>query len=370
MIRRITTALVIAVICLLPRAAAQERDRAAIPDKYKWNLSDLYASDEAWRAAKEKLAPQLATIAAFKGTLASSATRLADALDAVNAISRELQKVFVYASLSSDQDTRVSKYQGMQQEMQQIAANFGEQVSFIEPEILKIDKARLDAWVAQEPRLKTYQHYLDDIQRRRPHTLSDAEERLLAASSVPTSASSSLYNIFFNAHFPYPPVSLSRGKSVKLDSSAFSLYRGVANREDRKQVMDAFFNALGKYKGTFGATLNGQVQTNEFYANARHYEAALDSALDGPNVPPSVYKQLVDGVNQGLPTFHRYLQLRKKILNLPDLAYYDLYAPLVASADLNYTPNVAVEREVTAAISNSFGFGGHNVALALKRYSE
>jgi oligoendopeptidase F len=351
MIRRITAAVVILVASLLlPDAAAQERGRAAIPDKYKWNLADLYTSDDAWRAAKEKLAPQIATIAAFKGTLGTSATRLADALDAANAISKELQKVYLYASLSSDQDTRVSKYQGMQQEMQQIAANFGEQVSFIEPEILKIDKAKLDAWVAQEPRLKTYQHYLDDIQRRRPHTLTDAEERILAASSVATGASASVYNIFSNADFPYPTVTLSDGKSVKLDSSAFSLYRGVPNREDRKKVMDAFFNALGKYKGTFGATLNGQVQSNEFYANARHYEAALDSALDGPNVPPSVYKQLVDGVNQGLPTFHRYLQIRKKMLNLPDLAYYDLYAPLVASADLNYTPEEA-EKHILAAIA-------------------
>ena len=350
MIRRITATVVLLVASLLPHAAAQDRGRAAVPDKYKWNLADLYASDDAWRAAKEKLAPQIGTIAAFKGTLGTSATRLADALDAANAISKDLQRVYLYASLSSDQDTRVSKYQGMQQEMQQIGSNFGEQVSFIEPEILKIDKAKLDAWVAQEPRLKTYQHYLDDIQRRRAHTLSDAEERILAASSVATGASASVYNIFSNADFPYPTVTLSDGKSVKLDSSAFSLYRGVPNREDRKKVMDAFFNTLGTYKGTFGATLNGQVQSDEFYANARHYEAALDSALDGPNVPPSVYKQLVDGVNQGLPTFHRYLQLRKKMLNLPDLAYYDLYAPLVASADLNYTPEEA-EKHILAAIA-------------------
>ncbi len=202
MIRRILATVLVAFACLLPRAAAQERNRTAIPDRYKWNLADLYVSDDAWRAAKDKLAPQIGTIAAFKGTLGSSATRLADALDAANAISKELQKVYLYASLSSDQDTRVSKYQGMQQEMQQMAASFGEQVSFIEPEILKIDKAKLDAWVAQEPRLKTYQHYLDDIQRRRPHTLSDAEERLLAASSVATSTASSVYNIFSNADFP------------------------------------------------------------------------------------------------------------------------------------------------------------------------
>ena len=353
---RTRSALTTAVLALLFAGAAanlahaQDRGRSAIPDRYKWNLADLYASDEAWRAAKDKLPPQIESMAAFKGTLASSPARLADALDAANRVSKELQKIYIYASLISDQDTRVAKYQGMQQEMQQLAAGFGQQVSFIEPEILKIDKATLDKWAAQEPRLKTYQHYLDDIQRRRPHTLSDAEERLLAASSLVAGAPSSTFNIFANADFPYPTVTLSDGKSVKLDSSAFSLYRGVPNRDDRKKVMEAFFNALGQYKGTYGSTLNGQVQANEFFANARHYKTAVESALDGPNIPTSVYTRLVDGVNQGLPTFHRYLQLRKKMMKLPDLYYYDLYAPLVASVDLTYTPEES-EKNVLAALA-------------------
>jgi oligoendopeptidase F len=238
----------------------------------------------------------------------------------------------------------------MLQEMQQLVAEFGEQTAFVEPEILKIDKAMLDGWIASEPRVQTYRHYLDDIQRRRPHTLSDAEERLLAASSVATSAAAGTFTIFSNADFPYPTVTLSDGKSVKLDSSAFNLYRALPNRDDRQKVMEAFFTALGQYKGTFGSTLNGQVQTNEFYAHARHFSTALDAALDGPNLPRSVYSQLVEGVNQGLPTFHRYLQLRKKMLNLPDLSYYDLYAPLVASADLTFTPEES-EQNVLAALA-------------------
>jgi oligoendopeptidase F len=344
----------------------QQRDRGAIADKYKWNVADLYASEDAWRAAKEKVVADIPKMAAFKGTLGSSPARLADALDTANAISKDLQRVYLYASLLADQDTRVSKYQGMQQEMQQIAAGLGEQVSFIEPEILKIDKAKLDAWTAQEARLKTYQHYLNDLQRRRPHTLSDAEEKLIAASSIVTSAPSSVYNIFSNADFPYPTVTLSDGKSVKLDASAFGLYRGVPNREDRKKVMDAFFNALGRYKGTFGTTLNGQVQANEFYANARNYKSALEAALDGPNLPSSVYHSLVKGVNDGLPTFHRYLQLRKKMMGLTDLYYYDLYAPLVASVDLTYTPDES-EKNVLAALAP---LGPDYVATVRRAFNE
>jgi oligoendopeptidase F len=350
MIRTRTLLAVFVLLSLGWVAHAQERDRVRIDDKYKWNLADLYPSDQAWRAAKDRLLPEIAKIAGFTGTLGTSPARLADALDAVNRVSQELQKIFVYAGLISDQDTRVSKYQGMQQEMQQIAAKFGEQTAFVEPEILKIDKATLDKWVAQEPRLRTYKHYLDDIQRRRPHTLSDGEERLLAASSVAAGTGSSVYNIFSNADFPYPTVTLTDGKSVKLDSSAFSLYRGVPSRADRQKVMDTFFNTLGRFRGTFGATLNGQVQANEFYAHARHYKTALEAALDGPNIPASVYTRLVDGVNGGLPTFHRYLQLRRKMMSLPDLHYYDLYAPLVASADLTYTPEEA-QANVLAALA-------------------
>jgi oligoendopeptidase F len=319
-----------------------------------------------WRAAKDKLVLEVPKLAAFKGTLGSSAARLAEALETGNRTAKEFQKVYVYARMMSDQDTRVSKYQGMQQEMQQIAAKFGETISFVEPEILKIDKATLDKWVAQEPRLKTYQHYLDDIQRRRPHTLSDAEERLLAASSLAAGTGSSAYNIFSNADFPYPTVTLSDGKAVKLDSSAFSLYRGVPNREDRKKVMDAFFSAFGKYKGTFGSLLNGQVQANEFYAGARHYKTAQEAALHGPNLPISVYTRLVDGVNQGLPTFHRYLQLRKKMMGLSDLHYYDLYAPLVATADLTYTPEES-EKHVLASLAP---LGADYVAAVRRAFNE
>src|SRR5262249_39934090 len=197
------TSAVLAAACLTlgPIVVAQGRSREQIPDKYKWNLADLYPSDDAWRAARDRLAPQFPKVAAFRGTRGSSAANLADALDAVNAVARDLQRVAVYASLISDQDTRVSRYQGMQQEMQQIAASFGQQIAFLEPEILKIDRATIDTWIAGEPRLKTYQHYLDDIQRRRPHTLSDAEERLLAASTVVAATGSNTYNIFANPDF-------------------------------------------------------------------------------------------------------------------------------------------------------------------------
>src|SRR6187399_1746161 len=133
------------LVCSIAVVEGQERDRARIADRYKWNLADLYPSDEAWRVAKEKVVKDIPTLAAFKGTLAQSAQRLADALDAANRVAKDFQRVGLYTSLMSDQDTRVSKYQGLQQEMQQAGATFGETLAYLEPEILRIDKATLDA---------------------------------------------------------------------------------------------------------------------------------------------------------------------------------------------------------------------------------
>ena len=327
-----------------------EHDRSKIADEYKWDLTAIYPSDQAWRAQKEKLAAESPKLREFQGTLASSASRLADALEAQSRIEKELARLFVYAGLSSDQDTRVSTYQGMEQEMIQLGSTFGAEAAFFEPEILKMDNATIERFLAQEPRLQVYRHYLEDIARRRDHTLSNAEEKILAGAGVMASGPSSVYGIFSDADFPYPSVTLRDGKTVKLDKAAFSLHRASPVREDRQKAMEAFFTALGKYRGTFGSMMNTNVQTSVFYARTRHYDTALESSLDGPNIPTSVYARLVEGVNRNLPTFHRYLKLRKRMMGLSELHYYDLYAPLVASVNTAYPVDVA-ERNILEALA-------------------
>ncbi len=362
--RVLCTALAVATASLA--LVAQQRERSQIPDKYKWDLTQIYPSDQAWRAAKDALVAELPGIAAYKGTLGSSAQKLADALELGARLSKDFSRVYVYASMKSDEDTRVSTYQGMQQEMMQVGATFGAETAFMEPEILKIDRATIDRFVASEPRLKTYRLYLDDILRRAAHTGTEAEERLIANSSVMAGTPGDVFGILSDADFPYPTVTLSDGKSVRLDTSNFSVYRGVPNRDDRQKVMSAFFGALGSFRGTFGATLNGEVQSHEFFTKARHYKTALEAALDGPNIPTSVYMHLIEGVNRSLPTFHRYLALRKKMMGVPELHYYDLYAPLVASVDLTYTPEDA-EQHVLAALAP---LGADYAAAARRAFNE
>ena len=363
--RHLPGALVLfAASTLVPQT--QEHDRSKVSDEYKWDLTAIYPSDQAWRAAKEKFAAGLPKLREFQGTLASSPSRLADALETQSNFDRELSRLFVYAGLHSDEDTRVSMYQGMQQEMIQLGSAFGTETAFIEPEILKMDNATIQKFIAQEPRLKIYRHYLEDIARRRAHTLSKAEEKLLASASVMASGPSSVYGIFADADFPYPSVTLGDGKTVKLDKAAFSLHRASPSREDRQKVMEAFFTALGKYRATFGSMMNSNVQTSVFYARARNYDTSLQASLDQPNIPVSVYSRLVEGVNRNLPAFHRYLKLRKRMMGVPELHYYDLYAPLVASVDTNYPVKVA-EKNILEALSP---LGSEYAAGAQRAFTE
>lgn len=332
-----------ATVCaaLTLTAAAQERDRAKIADRYKWNLADIYPTDAAWRAAKDKLAAELPQLGQYKGRLASSAATLAEALEKQYAFDKELSRLYVYASMLADQDTRDSAHQGMQQEMVQLASAFGAQVSHVEPELLKADKATIERYVSAEPRLKVFRFYLEDVVRRASHTLSDAEEKLLADAGPVLGSPSSAFNILSNADFPYPTVTLSDGKSVKLDQAAFGALRALPNRADREKVMSAFFGALGSFGRTYGTTMDGEVQKVRFIARSRKYGTALEAMLDGANIPTSVYTRLIDGVNKNLPAFHRYLKLRQRMMGLDNLHYYDLYAPLVGSVDLKYTPEEA-----------------------------
>jgi oligoendopeptidase F len=329
---------------------APERDRALVLEKYIWNLADIYPSTSAWRAEKDRVTAEIPKLAVWRGSLTTAASTLADALDTLTGIRKEFSRLYVYASMLSDEDTRDSIHQGMKQEMVQLAATLGAASSYVEPEILRTDRAAIDRFLADEPRLSIYAHELNDILRRAAHTLSDAEEKLLADVGPLAGSPSSVYSIFSNADFPYPVVTLSDGHSVKVNQARYTELRGLPDRADREAVMSAFFTSLGQYRRTLGTTMNGHVQKLQFFVKARHYASALECALDSTNVPTSVYMRLIEGINRNLPSFHRFLKLRARMLGVEQLHYYDLYAPLVSSVDLAYTPEEA-ERVIVEAMA-------------------
>lgn len=342
--------IVLALCALFAPVAAQQRDRAAIPDKYKWDLTPIYPSNAAWRAAKEQLAKELPGIRQLKGTLGRSPAALADALERVTALRKAYFRIATYANLRADEDTRIAEHQGMRQEVTLLGTAYGTEAAFMEPEILQIGGDKLRQFIAAEPRLASYRFYLEELLRRASHTLSEPEEKILASASAVTAGPSTTSGLLLNAEFPYPSVTLSNGRPVKVDQQSFFELRQSKNRADRQTVMSAYFRALGGFSQTLGSTLTNAVRSAQFYANARKYESDLAARLDGPNIPVSVYSRLIEGVNTHLPSFHRYLKLRKRMLGVDELHYYDLYAPLVGSVDLEYTPE-ETQTHIAAAVA-------------------
>ena len=333
-----------------PASFSQQRDRAKLPDQDKWNLADIYPSDDAWQTAKERVMAKVPAIEQFKGTLGTSPQQLLACLDLSSDLTKELNRLYSYASMSSDQDTRDSKYLAMQQEMSQLFSTFAAKAAFIEPEILKMDPATVAKFLDKEKKLGIYRQYLDDILRRKAHTGTEGEEKIIADAGLMSDSPQNIYGIFADADFPYPEVTLSDGKTVKLTKSVFSLYRTLANQEDRKKVFAAFFGRLNDYRRTFGTQLNAEVQKDMFFMRARKYNSCLEAALDGSNVPIQVYQSLIKGVNDNLATFHRYLDLRKRIMGLKELHYYDLYAPLLKNVELRYNIEDA-EKNILASLA-------------------
>jgi oligoendopeptidase F len=317
-----------AVLALLPAMAPAIGAETAAPSAYTWNLGDLYPSPEAWTAAQGKALAEANKLDGYKGTLGKSADDMLKALTAISAVHKDVDRLGAYASLKGDEDVRVSVNEERRQLAQALGSTLAEKTSWLTPEILTVGADKVKSFEAQSPDLKKrFGFMLDNILRAAPHTLGTEAEGVMASASNVLAQPDNIYSQLSNGELPFPSLTLSDGtKIAKLDQSAYTQYRTAPNRQDRKAVFDAFWGTWRKYEGTFGASLNAQILGEEFDAKVRHYPNALSDALFADNMPETVYRQLVTQANAGLPTFHRYLKLRKKLLGIKgDLGYEDMY---------------------------------------------
>ncbi len=313
-----------------------QTDRSEIDEKYKWNLADIYDSEDSWKEAKDELVAKLPEMEKFKGKLTQSADELLAYLELSSKIGKEASKLYSYASMHSDLDTRDMKYSGMKKELQQIFSDFSSKLAFVDPEILSVEWSVIEGFINEKSGLLVYKKYLKDLYLQKEHTLSEPEERILALSGMSSGISSSVYSTFSNAEMPNPEVVLSSGEKVILSNSSYAKYRSSTNRYDRELVFDEFWNNYKNYQATFGELLYGQVKNALFNSKARHYKSSLEAALKPKNIPTSVYHSLVENVNKNLPAFHRYLEIKKRMMGLDTLKYLDLYAPVTKGVDLQY----------------------------------
>ncbi|MHC4557471.1 MAG: oligoendopeptidase F [Planctomycetota bacterium] len=322
---------------------SQTNERSEISAEYKWKLEDLYDSIQAWNKTKQELAAQFDEVTKYKGKLASSASELLACLEFDSRISKEFGRLYCYAHMKSDEDTRDSKSLAMKQQMQQLGTDYSSKAAFIIPEIAEMDKHQIDTFIEQEAGLKIFKMALYDVLRMKAHTLSEKEEKILAEAGLLADGPSSIYSVFSNAELPYPEITLSDGTIAKLTKAGYSRYRAVPNRSDREAVFNAFWGAFDKFKATFGTQLYAEVKKNMFYTRTRGYESSLQRPLDKNNIPTEVYMALIENVTNNLDSFHRYLNLKKRMLDVEALKYSDVYAPVVKGIDLKYTFEEAKE---------------------------
>ena len=235
--------------------SAVARERKDVPAAYKWNLSDLYPSEAAWKKAKEALASRLPELAKHRGHLGQSSRELLAALELMFDLDLQLQRLYVYASSVSNQDVRAADGREMRQVAEELATAFSSACSWVRPELLALPEAKLRELVAAEPKLAPYRVYVEETLRRRKHTLGAAEERVAAEAGELAGAGHEVHSVLSNADLPYPTLQLSTGESVRLDASAFSLHRQSRVKADRDAVFAEYFGALKTYERTLGATL-------------------------------------------------------------------------------------------------------------------
>jgi oligoendopeptidase F len=329
--------IILFTVVFIVTSFAQTKERKEIPENYKWNLTDLYASLSDWKSAKEDVSTKIDKIESFKGMLSKDAETLLDAMNVYFNTLKEFYRVYTYAGLLADQDLSVSANQALRQEASTLGTKFSEASSWISPEILKIDPSTIKDFFAKEPKLNEYKMFIEDIQRIRDHTLSADQEKILASFGLVSGTPSTVYNIFNSAEMPYAKVVLSTGDTVTLSSSAYTKYRSTKVREDRAKIFEAFFNKYGKFENTIGANYAGKVKTDYVYAKDRKYESCLAASVNGPNIPVSVYTNLIEQIHNSLPTLQRFLELKKKMLGVDTLHYYDLYTPLVDKVEMDFT---------------------------------
>ncbi|MFH0930893.1 MAG: M3 family oligoendopeptidase, partial [Candidatus Zixiibacteriota bacterium] len=322
--------------------------RSDIADEYKWKLEDIYPTTEDWEKDFTKIKELIPQISAFKGHLAESGKKLYDCLALNDSISIKMGKLYVYANLKLDEDTRNSASQQMADRVTNLNTQLDEATSFIQPEILTIPDEKIKSFIQSEKGLGIYQFYFENLLRTKAHILSPEEERILALSGDLAQGPLKIFTMIDDADIKYPTIKDEKGEEVQLTKERYSKFLESTERRVRRDASQAYNSTYLKYLNTLGATLTTQLNRDIFFARARKYNSCLEASLDNSNIPVSVYENLIQAVSRNLEPLHRYISLRKKVLKVDTLYTYDLYVPLVPEAKMEIPYDSAMQIIQTA----------------------
>ena len=305
------------------------RNREEIPQEDKWAIEDLYATAQDWERELETLNDDRDTLAAYAGHLGDSAQTLCAYLQRLEQVNVKADRLGNYCMRRADEDTRDAACQAMSGRFVSTVVAFGAACSFDTPEIMALSDETLESFYAACPALERYRRYLTDLRRRKAHTLSAAEEKLLAAAGEMAQAPDTIYGAFADADVSFPDAVDAQGGRHPLTQGTFVTLEESADRELRRSAYENLYDTLAGFQNTAAALLNAQNKQLKFFADARHYPSTREASLDATNVPVSVYDNLIEAVHRNLDKMHRYVRLRKKLLGVEELHFYDIYTPLV-----------------------------------------
>ena len=325
-------------------------NRSEIPVQDTWDFTHLYPSDEAWEQELATLEADKNELASYCGKLGASAGNLLSYLTKMEQVDCKAMLLSQYCMRKSDIDTRDPVYQAMVGRYMTAVTAMGAACSFETPEIMAIADETMDEFYAAFPGLERYRRYINNIRRRKAHTLSPAEEKLLASAGEMARAPQNIFNVLTNADLTFPDAIDSEGKAHPLTQGSYVAYQNSPDRALRKSAYENLFRTFGAFKNTAAATLNAQVKKLKFFSDARKYPDSMTAALDGTNVPTSVYLNLIEAVHQNMDKMHRYVRLRKKLLGLDELHMYDVYTPLVGGV-ARYIPYEEAKQTVYDAMA-------------------
>ena len=307
------------------------------PQEYTWNLESIYQDDQQWEEDLKRLDAMIPQLEQLQGTLGQDGETLLDALQQRDEANTLLEQLYVYANLRQNEDTTNTHYPALAERSASLIARLGAATAFFDPEIVAIPDERLDEFMQQIDALAVYKHSLNELRRQRAHIRSAEVEALLAAAGEVTRSPEAIFDILNDADLKFPAIKDEDGNEVELTQGRYIRFMESKDREVRKAAFTAMYDTYGKVRNTTATTLAANIRSAIFYAKARNYSSALESALDPDAIPLTVYTNLIETINANLHHLHRYMRLRKRLLKLDELHMYDVYAPLVPDVDVNFS---------------------------------
>lgn len=332
-------------------------ERKDIPDQYKWRLEDIYATDELWERDYVQVRQMADELTALKGKLGESAQMLLTILQGDERLQELNEKIYVYARMRRDEENSNPVYQAMTDRADDLNTYVETVLSFVVPEILEIPPETLDRFRQEEQALAHYHFVLEEILRFAPHTLSAAEEQIIAQVGDVLQASANIYKMINNADITFPAIRDAEGNEVEVTHGRYLQLMENKDRRVRQEAFAALYGSYRKLKNTMAATISNSVKKDVFYTSVRKYPTAREASLFADNIPPAVYDNLIATVRNNLDAMYRYVALRKKMLGLPELHMYDLYVPMVKDVhwEIPYGNAASLVRQGLAPLGSSYG---------------